>query len=273
MAIVKNDIYPGSSLTVGVQSNQQTVAIRRVHITAEAGDIPNDETGSYEAIQAVLSQPGIGFHPSLTELPLDLVRVRRWGPTKFTGELVYRLRFQGVAGQEPFANAFFRGGYVTTRWFQLPFDENDDPAFDAATGLPNGILDTPNVNAPPEYPEYRPKPYKLTLPIARISVPYTLPFNPFPNVGLAQGRVNNQTLIGLGGFNFPPGTLRFDAVDTNHVDAPGTSDDFSGFYHFTAILGGFLSQTVVFDAIGAAMQWSAKTYEDHPRFDFPVFPI
>ena len=273
MAIVVKLDKLGSSLTDGIVSNWDDRAVRRGFVTGLTNasvnqhQFPNQGNSDlYDAAAAVLTAAGY-WHPRYKDMPLNRIRVQKFGRTSAIATLYYRRSRWSLPDQSAAEIADFRTGYEAVKVYRSTYNGTDEPAFSETTGLPSGFLfgqvdqahpPVVDVDDPPVHAMYR-------VPVTKIYVPFQLNYNPDTDYNYRQGTVN-QDRVRLGKSNFDAGTVRFDACNhTWFVRGPGSSGVvyFSGYYEFTARRGGHFEQALVGNAQAGAVPYDTR---DNPQY-------
>lgn len=276
----------GSTLTRGVFTAKRDRAIRRAIVYAPDPE-GNDPNNLHGAIKDAITLAGGGTYPGITNPPLYLkeISATSFGPNKAWASLRYERQQTTPDGGGSITAARYRTAYEQVEWWASSVDANGDPAFDNATGYPNGrfygIID-PNVQKLPNTNGSQgamqiPQSQQLSLPVLKINVPFIIvqENNPLAADFYRIGKVNSDTVQGLG-FTFSPNTIRYDGGVSDREEAFDSNGNsimrWVGSYNFTANPKTFLQMGKPTwepgGGPGGSDWWWASVGDLYPRVNF-----
>lgn len=255
MAIIVTLDKLGSFQRSGISTNRLDHAGRAARISG----VVNDNTGYQQAVDAILTVPGILFHQNITTLPLASIFVKRYGPTKMKAQLEYYRRYHSVPTQPAATLAAFRDAYRSTKWYSQAADATGQPTF--TNGLPSGPVDwlvgsVTDKNAIARHWTFVQTGFK-------IYVPTSLTYNPATQIEYRRNTINLNP-VEFGNFTFPPKTVRFDGLAVDAIEING-GVQYVIKYSFSTFKEGFYYQTLRWIAGG----WVTKTLLAHEAIAWP----
>lgn len=303
MPQVKSDIASAGSLTFGVETNLRDRAIRRFRVRdldeAVGGGtavVDTKQARHKAAINAVLNEPTVFFHPQQKDLPLQEVTARKVGQNVFWVDCVYGRKRFSTPTESSLTIARFRTGFEPLACYLTPY--SDPPSntpegtyFNPANGLPDGdfhamsITDGTDaegniVQAQIKDRSRTPEPWMWRRPVVRIFIRARLSFNPLNAVAPLLNKTNRDPVTLGNDILFNPNTIRFDSVDIDwtttrqglQAGSPTIRIVFVVDYAFTAVQGQFQRHHARFSDTFEA--WTVNDVDEYERIDFfGAFPV